>query len=840
MIYTSNEVEIYKIFKGTIKKNIIEILTVGGVVGDRYVTASHLLTLKINDIGVFFCENERSASLTANSVRPVFSVYSSAQGFIKYDALTQSDFTPFIKYDNVEKDLYKELTERTGRKMEIRNRSFNMEKIRPARSANGVISNQITLAPAITSFSPATVNAGAVSDPANNVLTITGTGFGPAAGDAAVYFRDANLNGPSDSVRYNDWHMISWSDTEIKVRVPAFAGTGVISVVDQNNVSATSATTLTVLYSISGANFGGSYGYKQFNLVNMNGTGGYTFKYSTSTANSGVNFNTSPAKPTFLRALATWKETVGTNFVEGPTTTLQVVDPNDGENVIMFDNAGKGVDYPDPLPNGVLAVCYAAGGLCGATTTDAFMTGFDIVFRNQGFSVGSVAFTYGPCSPYSAATDEVDLETVVLHELGHAHNLGHIIDPVEGPAGVNSNPAKVMHYAISYNRRRISLDYSAKQGALYEVNPHPSYVFGNCLPVPATPQMVPLATISESKDNCPGTFPVTTTPNFTTVPFDLTHATSNKYIDPGYNQFKLGGVGTSITNTAFYAFRTSGSGGDLSLEVINYSTTPAAVASCTPGYTGTPVTGVEIALYQVPACPTGGAYPAPVTYTSFAGSGIVPAISGLSGSTNYLMVFDGIQNTKAQFDLVFSGSALPLRVAEFSGRIANTANILNWKTDKPWEVEKLVLERSTDGQNFTALAEFFDSSSMAEAEYSDENPNPGANYYRLAIVNANGSTDYSTIVLLNRSEGFLIRVYPNPVGQFELLNIEIDNNASGKFDVSIHNSLGQLVLQKEVTVNSGNQKVQLDISKLAGGVYQVSVFGPDLKRIKSQTIRVTN
>ena len=61
--------------------------------------------------------------------------------------------------------------------------------------------------------------------------------------------------------------------------------------------------------------------------MNTNGSGGYSLLYCTSTAGNGVDLNTAPEKETFQRALATWNESGGVNFVEGGTTTTQTVKP---------------------------------------------------------------------------------------------------------------------------------------------------------------------------------------------------------------------------------------------------------------------------------------------------------------------------------------------------------------------------------------------------------------------------------------------------------------------------------------------------------------------------------
>src|SRR5690349_9768126 len=55
MIFTNNKIEIYKVFKGSLQKDYIEVMTQGGTVGGESYGVSDLLSLSNNEIGVFFC-----------------------------------------------------------------------------------------------------------------------------------------------------------------------------------------------------------------------------------------------------------------------------------------------------------------------------------------------------------------------------------------------------------------------------------------------------------------------------------------------------------------------------------------------------------------------------------------------------------------------------------------------------------------------------------------------------------------------------------------------------------------------------------------------------------------
>src|SRR5690606_39740974 len=121
---------------------------------------------------------------------------------------------------------YPEIESRTGRSFEKKKPSF---AARPRATQNRLF------APAGISFSPAVVNAGAILDPGTNLLTITGTGFGNPSSSSAIFFDDANDGSGSGfwGVAFNDPLVVLWTDTEIQVRVPSRAGTGLIAVRDE-------------------------------------------------------------------------------------------------------------------------------------------------------------------------------------------------------------------------------------------------------------------------------------------------------------------------------------------------------------------------------------------------------------------------------------------------------------------------------------------------------------------------------------------------------------------------------------------------------------------------------
>jgi len=111
MIYTSNIIEVYKLFKGGISTASIEILTMGGTVGYDRVIAQPSLSLNIGDIGVFTCENVKRFTIpnAERSSLPSFEAYASVQGFVKYNVIDHTASDPFNKYTNIESELYNKI-----------------------------------------------------------------------------------------------------------------------------------------------------------------------------------------------------------------------------------------------------------------------------------------------------------------------------------------------------------------------------------------------------------------------------------------------------------------------------------------------------------------------------------------------------------------------------------------------------------------------------------------------------------------------------------------------------------------------------------------------------------
>lgn len=121
-IYTSNLVSVYKVFKGELSNAIVEVITIGGIVGNQMEKVSYGLELQEGSVGVFTCipNNTKLATSSKNlRLRP----YAEIQGFIRYDLTTGTARDVFKVYKNVSGEIYPALQKLTHSNYKVMNKA---------------------------------------------------------------------------------------------------------------------------------------------------------------------------------------------------------------------------------------------------------------------------------------------------------------------------------------------------------------------------------------------------------------------------------------------------------------------------------------------------------------------------------------------------------------------------------------------------------------------------------------------------------------------------------------------------------------------------------------------
>lgn len=429
MIYTANTIELYKIFKGSIATTSIEIITEGGTVALDRITVEPSLELSIGEVGMFTCTPVTRAhhNLVSRSALPQFEAYAGTQGFVKYDVVNNTANDPFRKYSDIQTELF-DVVAAPG------HHQYRTVKERPSTQRAG--NPNVQAGVSVDGFLPGTCRAGT-----GDIITIDGSGFESVQGSGNVVFSNADDGGATISVACLPSQIISWDDTQIVCEVPSGAGTGLFNVVTDGSGTGQSQSNLVISFSHLNVEFDPGSGTVAYETdhINDNGSGGYTWRMNED-FDGDVN-----ARASFMRAFDTWRCGTLVNWSIGATTTINDA-ISDGTNIICYDNTA-------PLPNGVLGVCYSYWSGCASGPTIIwYVNELDIIF-DEGSNITPLTWEFGPSAPSGS---EYDFETVAVHELGHGHQLGHVI-----------SPGAIMHYAISNGTQNRSLGVNDQAGGQF-------------------------------------------------------------------------------------------------------------------------------------------------------------------------------------------------------------------------------------------------------------------------------------------------------------------------------------------------------------------------------------
>jgi len=180
-------------------------------------------------------------------------------------------------------------------------------------------------------------------------------------------------------------------------------------------------------------------------------------------------------------------------------------------------------------------------------------------------------------------------------------------------------------------------------------------------------------------------------------------------------------------------------------------------------------------------------------------------------------------------------NSLPVELTKFSAIQKGKEVYLQWETSAEDDASHFVIEHSVDGDIFDRFDHKSNTGQGNSIQFYNTThfqPKTGMNYYRLKIVDQNGSFEYSHVELVDFNPEANLSIYPNPVDKY--LNIKGTENFKGETTIEVFDQNGRLLFIGEFEIDES--EIQIPTEKL-----NVNIWGNYFIRMtqgrKSQVLK---
>ncbi len=170
-----------------------------------------------------------------------------------------------------------------------------------------------------------------------------------------------------------------------------------------------------------------------------------------------------------------------------------------------------------------------------------------------------------------------------------------------------------------------------------------------------------------------------------------------------------------------------------------------------------------------------------------------------------------------------SGAALlPVELTLFKG--VNTEGkgvVLEWRTATEFDNAGFYLQRSNDGRFWDELALVPGHGTTTEEKsyfFTDQNPEPGINYYRLRQVDYDGQFEYSKVISVEvRLDAGNLGLYPNPARN--MVTLDFQSDYAGEATLTLYDLRGRRVKTQTIMLEGGAHRSGIELTGMPAGMY---------------------
>jgi len=167
-------------------------------------------------------------------------------------------------------------------------------------------------------------------------------------------------------------------------------------------------------------------------------------------------------------------------------------------------------------------------------------------------------------------------------------------------------------------------------------------------------------------------------------------------------------------------------------------------------------------------------------------------------------------------------TTLPVVLKQFTATPKAGKTCLTWSATSEINTAQYVIERS-QGNDFEKIGTVQANSSTSSYSFTDASPHEGTNYYRLRMVDKDGTFSFSPIKTVKFSSLSQLQLYPNPASTTIQVSLKSEHARSETLELC--NAAGSLLRTRVISMTPGMNRVELDISTLPNGLYDIRAKG---------------
>ncbi len=172
---------------------------------------------------------------------------------------------------------------------------------------------------------------------------------------------------------------------------------------------------------------------------------------------------------------------------------------------------------------------------------------------------------------------------------------------------------------------------------------------------------------------------------------------------------------------------------------------------------------------------------------------------------------DHIAMIHIAFNIKSDNVVLPVNLKSFNTLISNKQPKLVWTTVSEVNFDYFEVEKRLDGTEFYSIGKVFSKNNIAgsDYEYNALDEAFGQQYYRLKVVDLDGTYKYSSIVFLKTgiTEALSLKVFPNPT--VSSLTIDHPKANSGSI-IKIISLDGKIISSHSISIDATQTKISVE------------------------------